>query len=312
MENRSHALIAGLFTLILGFSVVAALWWFGGKSEDTKSYFVVTTKNVTGLNAQAQVRYRGVRVGRVEQIDLDPLDIRNTLIQIRIRANIPVTEGTVARLGFQGVTGIAHVQLEDTGENPAVRNAVGDSFPRIPMRDSFVQELSETGAETLRNARDLVVALNQVLSQDNRQAIARTLTNLETASGNAREASMQLRQLLTSENIHRLQTTLQRAEQAAGQAAPLFVEARGLVAGWQDVGNKLDTALGDPVTGGAGALIPKVNELTGELVSTSRQLNRVLQMLEESPQSLIFGGRRSAPGPGEAGFSVSQDRKDVP
>ena len=312
MENRSHALIAGLFTLFLGLSAVAALWWFGGKSEDTKSYFVVTTKSVTGLNAQAQVRYRGVRVGRVEQIDFDPADIRNTLIRIRIRANIPVTEGTIARLGFQGVTGIAHVQLEDTGSNPAMRGDSGDGLPRIPMRDSFMQELSETGAEALRNVRDLVGGLNQVLSPDNRQAIARTLTNLETTSGNAREASAQLKQLLTSENIQRLQTTLQRAEQTAGQAAPFFAEARGLVARWQGVGDKLDTVLGDPVTGGAGALIPRVNELTGELASTSRQLNRVLLMLEESPQSLIFGGRRSAPGPAEGGFSVSPDRKDAP
>jgi phospholipid/cholesterol/gamma-HCH transport system substrate-binding protein len=35
---------------------------------------------------------------------------------------------------------------------------------------------------------------------------------------------------------------------------------------------------------------------------TSRQLNRVLQMLEESPQSIVFGPPRHAPGPGEAGF----------
>ena len=35
MENRSHALVAGLFALILGFSTVAALWWFGGKQGDT-------------------------------------------------------------------------------------------------------------------------------------------------------------------------------------------------------------------------------------------------------------------------------------
>ena len=42
MENRSHALIAGLFTLLLGVAAVLSLWWFGGKHEATREYLVVT------------------------------------------------------------------------------------------------------------------------------------------------------------------------------------------------------------------------------------------------------------------------------
>ena len=303
MENRSHALIAGLFTLLLGISALAALWWFGGKNEDTKNYLVLTTRSVTGLNVQAQVRYRGVRVGRVEGIDLDSTDIRNTLIRIRIRADIPVTEGTIAKLGFQGVTGIAHVQLEETGSNQAIRVAGEGTLPRIPMRDSFMQEISDTGADTLRSVRDLVAGINQLLSAENRQSIAKTLANLESTTGNAREASAQLRLLLTPENIRLLHSTLQRAEQTVGQAAPFFAEARGLVARLQTVGEKLDGVLGDQRSG-ASALVPHLNELTGELASTSRQLNRVLLMIEESPQSLIFGRQNALPGPGEPGFGV--------
>lgn len=312
MENRSHALIAGLFTLLLGLSAIAALWWFGGKSEDTKAYQVITTKSVTGLNPQAQVRYRGVRVGRVEAIEFDPSDIRNTLIGIRIRSDVPVTEGTIAKLGYQGVTGIAHVQLEETGANPAILAPTAGGLPRIPMRDSLIQELSATGAETLRNVRDLVASIHQVLSPENRQAIVKTLANLEAASGNAREASVQLRTLLTPENVRLLQATLQRAEQTVGQAAPFFAEARGLVARLQTVGDKLDLALGDPASGGVSALAPRLNELTIDLAVTSRQLGRVLQSLEDSPQSLIFGKQADLPGPGEAGFVVPASRQEKP
>ncbi|WP_319238088.1 MlaD family protein [uncultured Propionivibrio sp.] len=310
MENRAHALFAGIFTLLLGVSAVLALWWFGGKSEDTRSYLVVATKNVTGLNAQAQVRYRGVRVGRVEQIDLDSSDIRSTLIRIRIRADIPVTEGTIAKLGFQGVTGIAHVQLEDAGTQPRALAGINGGLPRIPMRDSFVQELAETGAETLHNVRDIVVGINQLLSPDNRQSIARTLANVEAATAQTRAMSEQLRVLLSSENIRHLQATLQSAERAADQVGPLFTETRALVAGLREVSEKVDRLIGDPVAGASGALVPGVNELTGELTTTSRQLNRVLQVLEESPQSLLFGGRRLVPGPGETGFVAPAERKE--
>lgn len=302
MENRSHALFAGLFALLLGLAAIAALWWFGGKQELTNEYLVLTKKTISGLNMQAQVRYRGVRVGKVESIELDPNDVSNTLIRISIRRTIPVTQGTTAKLGFQGVTGIAHVLLEESGKDVTPLAGTDGELPRIPMQDSLIQELTDVGSETLRNARDLMINANQLLSAENRQNISRMLANLESTTGNAKDTTAQLRLLLTPENVRLLKSTLIRAEQTAGQAAPFFAEARGLVGRLQSVSEKLETALGDSSTGGAGALVPRLNELSAELSSNSHQLNRVLQMLEDSPQSLIFGHQKSMPGPGEAGF----------
>ena len=312
MENRAHALMAGLFTLLLGFSALAALWWFGGKPEATHQYQIVTRKTISGLNVQAQVRYRGIRVGKVENIELDPGDVGNTLIRIALRKDIPVTRGTTARLGFQGVTGIAHVQLEDTGQDAAPLEAGAGDLAKIPMQDSMIQELSEIGGETLRNARDFLANANQVLTPENRQNISKTLSNLEATSTNAREVSAQLRQLLTSENVRLLNSTLAQVELTAAQGAPFLAEARGLVVRLQSVSDKLEMTLGDPLSGGAGALLPRLNELSSELSSNSLQLNRVLQMLEESPQSLIFGRQKALPGPGEAGFTEPMNVREQP
>lgn len=303
MENRSHALVAGLFVLLLGLSAVAALWWFGGQQEASNEYLVLTRKNITGLNVQAQVRYRGVRVGKVESIELDPNDVSATLIRIRIRKMIPVTLGTSAKLGYQGVTGIAHILLEDSGKDGTPLGAPGGGLPRITMQDSLIQELSDVGGETLRNARDLIASANELLSPDNRQNIAKVLANLETTTGNASQATAQLREVLTPENVRLLNATLARAEQTAGQAGPFFAEARGLVARLQSVGEKLEATLGDRSSGGAAALVPRLNELSAELSANSQQLNRVLRMLEDAPQSLIFGPQRASPGPGENGFT---------
>ena len=312
MENRSHALIAGLFTLLLGFACVAALWWFGGKQEVTNQYLVITKKNITGLNAQAQVRYRGIRVGKVESIELDPEDVSNTLIRISIGKDIPVTRGTTAKLGYQGITGIAHVLLEETGTDKSPLETQGRELARINMQDSLIQELTDVGGDTLRNARDLMANANQVLSPENLQNISRILSNLEATTTNAREATAQLHQLLTPENVRLLRSTLVHAERTAGQAGPFFAEARGLVSRLQSVGEKLDAALGDSSSAGAGALVPRLNELSTELTTNSAQLNRVLMMLEDSPQSLIFGRQKASPGPGEPGFSTPVERKGQP
>ena len=312
MENRSHALIAGLFTLLLCACVVAALLWFGDKQEATNEYLVSTEKNVTGLNVQAQVRFRGIRVGKVESIELAPNDASNTLIRIRIKKGIPVTQGTRAKLGYQGVTGIAHVLLEDGGNNETLLTTRSGELARIPMQDSLIEELSDVGGEAMRSAKDFLVSANQVLSPENLQNVSRILVSLEATTGNAKQATDQLRQLLSPENVRLLNSTLVRVEQAAGEAAPFVTEARNLVLRMHSVSEKIDNTLGDASNGSAGALLPRLNELSTQISSSSKQLNRVLRMLEDSPQSLIFGRQPTQPGPGEAGFITPVIAKESP
>jgi phospholipid/cholesterol/gamma-HCH transport system substrate-binding protein len=144
--------------------------------------------------------------------------------------------------------------------------------------------------------------VDDLLRPENRQAVARTLANLETSSRHAREASEQLRQAFNPEAIRRIDSVLAHTERTVAQAAPFFAEARGLVARLDAASAKFETAVGEMNPDAVGALTLRLNGLTAEFSSTARQLNRILGMLEESPQSLIFG-RGAAPGPGEAGFT---------
>lgn len=302
MENRAHALVAGVFTLLLGLAVVLAVWWFGGRHEATTDYIVVSRHNVTGLNLQGQVRYRGIRVGKVEAIELDPAEVRNILIRVSVDRSVPVTRSTTARLGYQGVTGIAHILLEDNGKDATPLAGDDGGLPRITMQSSLIEELSDVGGATLRQARDFLERANLVLDDDNRRHLAGILANLDATTSNATEVAGQLRKLLTDENLRLLGSTLAHAERAAAEAAPLLLESRRLASSLQPVGERLGRLIGEPSPGGIAALVTRLEEVSGELSANSRQLNRVLQMLEESPQSIIFGPPSHAPGPGEAGF----------
>jgi len=302
VENRSHALLAGLFALGLGVFAVFAVWWFGGKHEPTKEYTVVTRQNVTGLSLQGQVRYRGIRVGKVLSIALDPHDARDILIRIAVDSAVPVTGGTTARLGYQGVTGIAHVLLEETGADPRLLPGGEGTSPRIAMQSSLIQELSDTGGETLRQARELLASANDFFDDENRQRLTNILSNLEKATGNAGQASDQLRRWLNADNQRSLTASLARIEQATGEVGPLLVETRQVMLRLQGVSERIDRLLADPSPSGVAALPPRLNELGSELSTSSRQLNRVLQVLEDAPQSFVFGLPERAAGPGEAGF----------
>ncbi len=299
MENRAHALVAGLFTLLLAAAVLFSVWWFGGKHDVTRDYLVVTQGNVTGLNLQAQVRYRGIRVGRVEDIRLDKNQPDDILIRISILDEVPVTRSTVALLNYQGVTGLAQVQLEERGDDDRPL-AAGDGLPRIPMQPSLIQELSDAGAETLRQARELLTAANQLVGEENQRRVGNTLANLESISAGLKPAAqelgptlVQLRKALADDNLKHLSSAL---EGSAGTAR----EAKELVAGLRRLSERLEQSGGGE--SGAGLLSPRWGDLAGDIATSTRQLNRVLNQVERDPQSLIFGAPAPVPGPGEPGF----------
>ncbi len=308
MENKSHAFVAGLFALLLGAAVILAIYWLGGSKEATHDYVVVTKQNIGGLNPQAQVRYRGIRVGKVSDIRLDPDDYSNILVTISVTEDVPLTLGTVAKLNYQGVTGLAHILLLETGKEIGRLEPNDDNPPRITMIPSLLEELGETGMATLRQARQVMTSANSMLNEENRQHLNATLVNLEAASANMKPVLenlngtlTQVKKLLDDQNVKKL-------SQAAGEAGPLLADTRLLIGKMQAATDKFDVAIGDASAGGTSALMPRLNELASDFSMTSRQLSRVLRILEDSPQGLVFGAPALPAGPGEAGFSASGDK----
>ncbi len=308
MENKSHAFAAGLFVLLLGAALLSALYWLNGDREATRDYIVVTKQNIGGLNPQAQVRYRGIRVGKVSDIRLDPQDRSNILVTIAVRADVPLSRGTVAKLSYQGVTGLAHILLLETGNGDDPLLPEGGVPPRIAMIPSLIDELGETGTATLVQAQQLMASANAMLTPDNARRLAATLANLEAASaglkpvlGHLDTTLVQVNKLLDDRNVGRL-------SQAAADVGPLLGDARILLTRMQATSERIDLAVGDAAGGGAAALVPRLNDMAADFSQTSRQLSRLLRILEESPQGLVFGAPAVPPGPGEAGFAPDKEK----
>lgn len=304
MESRAHALAAGIFTLLLGLASALAVFWLSGKREATNEYILVTQKSVSGLNTQAQVRFRGLRAGKVLDIELDPKNPLNILITISLDASMPVTKGTTAKLNYQGVTGLASVLLEDKGENPEPLTGVDGELPRIALQPNFMDSLGDNAAELMTQMRQVAERTTALLSEQNVKRIGQTLANVETAtaglSGGMKDLPQvmaSLKQALSEENMKRLSATMANMEKASGEVAPLIANLQG-------VSKKLDALLGE--TGGeiTQTTLPRLNVLLQELAVNSRQMSRLLDQIEESPSMLIFGREARRPGPGEAGFAA--------
>lgn len=314
MENRSHALAAGLFVLALGIALGMASLWFG-KKDDRRlvAYVISTSSDVSGLKAEAPVRYRGVDVGRVESIQLDPATPGFIKIRVGVNEGTPITRTTWAQLGYLGVTGITFVSLQDKGSGGELIATTPDKPGVIAMRPS----LMDSGETLLGSVGELVERANALLDEENRGSAKRLLANAERATDRVARLA------------ERMEPVARDLPAVVTDARGMITDARGMLvavkgaAGKADemagtinamalkLDSRLDTlnriaATADEVGATARAFqdetLPRLNALTDGVSREMRALNRVIQTLNEQPQSFVFGNAPLRAGPGEAGY----------
>jgi phospholipid/cholesterol/gamma-HCH transport system substrate-binding protein len=311
MENKSHALAAGIFTIIFGIAAAVAIWWLGQSEASTTTYLLETRGNVSGLNVEAQVRYRGIRAGKVESIETDDADPRIILVRISVDDRFKLTKGSTAELGYQGVTGLAYVQIEDKGTSAELLVGKDGEPARIALKASLLEMLGERAGDIVTQISTVSVRINKLLDEKNVQNLSRTLDNLATASDSLREMPAivaSAREALSENNLKNLRQILAHVEKTAGESAPLATEMRELVKTMTSLSQRFDHLAAGAGNEFATVTLPQANTLMRELSTSSRQLSRVLDGLENNPQMLLFGRGAAAPGPGEAGYSAPANK----
>ncbi len=144
METDKHYFFEGLF--IIMFSVAAAVFavWLGspGRHDDVV-YRIRFPDSVSGLTAGDSVKFRGIDVGTVKSMSLDPDNARLVLVEVRLRKETPVKTDTRASLALKGITGVVFVELN--GGDPAARTLLAvtppDKVPEIPFEKSAFQAM---------------------------------------------------------------------------------------------------------------------------------------------------------------------------
>lgn len=309
MENRAHALVAGIFVLLLGLAAGFALWWFTDQRDELTTYHLVSTGSVTGLNPQAQVRFRGISAGKVNNIRIDPDDPRNIIVSIEVRSDLPITHGTRATLGYQGVTGLAFVQLDDRGDDPRPLISDGRRPARLALEAGLFEQLSDAALDAVSRFRRVSDDVGSFFDETNVARFRNTLQTLESAAtgldktlSEAPEVMADLRRMLSEENARHLASALEGLDRLSNRAVPLTEEA-------QIVLGRLDELLGTlgalaRATGDSflDTSLPQLNNLLAELTDTSARLGRLIDEVDAAPQMLITGRSERKPGPGEDGF----------
>ena len=314
MGKETYAFYTGLFVLLLGSGLVVLSIWLGHYGEERDVYLVTTQGSVSGLNAESTVLYRGVLAGKVADISFDPKDSRNILVRIEVDRGLPITHGTYAKLRVQGLTGLAQVELGDSGENQRPL-ATSPARPAvIPLQPSLVDKIAESGGNILLGAEDLIGHLDAVLDEENRGHVRVILANLEAASGHL--AGLEQRMDKAFAEVHEaatqvkgagleLKATGEKAQQTLARLDSLPVDLKRLATQIQTLAesaNALALSAKTATDATAKTTLPRLNAVLEEMQTTSAQVRKLTGLLEKDPQAILYGRPSPEPGPGEPGY----------
>lgn len=318
MENKSHALAAGLFVLLVAALAAALAMWLTRDNGSYHSYELSSREGVSGLQPQAAVRYKGVAVGKVTHIGFDPQVRGNVLMRIAVEDGTPITPTTFAVLGYQGVTGLAYILLDDAGEAQAAVPPGVSGIPRLPLRSSPFSQLADQGPEILAQVQTAMRHLNDLLSDQNQSLFTQAMAQMGQAAGSVNTLSQQLQATVTqrldpaldalpalARNADKTLTALQAAgTQVSVTARELGRSAEHLNApgGALEQARQGTQTLVRAVDRLNTSTLPRIERASDATARAARQFGQVAESVSDNPQSLIYGRGHAPPGPGESGF----------
>jgi phospholipid/cholesterol/gamma-HCH transport system substrate-binding protein len=299
MESKASFAIVGLFVLLLGVAMVSSLFWlFGGGRGPTATYIVETTESVSGLTQSAAVKYRGVDVGRVSSIAIDPQDPEIVVLTLEVAPTVPIRVDTRAQLEFQGLTGLAFVNLiGGSKESPPLIRKRGEDVPRIESVPSILTRLDTGVSGLLVSLTETSDRFGSMLEAVDREALARVIADLEKVAGALAARSDEIDG--AARDAARF---AENGARATERLPGLVEELEALAKEWRSTGlevRELAASSRDQIDRTSSRVQGEVSVVSTELRTLITRLDRVVAELEGDPSAVLYGRVDTAPGPGE-------------
>lgn len=299
MEKLSYFKI-GLFVISATVIGVIGVVVLGVGTVFQKKALVETyiDESVQGLDVGSPVKFRGVPVGRVEQISLTsaeyPTRRQYVLVRIQISSNMfqfPINDpnnaalknelarGFRIRLAPQGLTGVAYLEADylDPERNPPLAIDWQPYYPYIPSTTSRITQLSEAVERILRNIGDIDISQ---LTQSMEKSLAAMTKLAEGAKvdkigGQANDLLTELRetnrQVSALVSNPELKTAIADASATAGRARQIVERAEKPV-------NQLLADM-PQATESLNRLVKRLDSVANDLPQTSAELRQTIQRM---------------------------------
>lgn len=275
METRANYTVVGAFVVFFFVVLVAFILWVARVdfSRNATEYDVYFSGSVTGLKEGGTVLYRGVPVGTVKSIALDPTNVERVQVTILVEGGVPIKEDAFASLEFQGITGVAYIQLNGgTIHALPLLPRHGHKRAIIPTRSSVFEEVTASLPTVLHQISKVVEEMRPLFSEENRTAFAESLKNIHTITSAITPEPGKDNDLHAL--ILNMKSGVKDVQRMATEMKDMFAENRRNIHTFTEVG------------------LPALTQFLNEGKETLSTIRRVGDALERSPSRFIHNDPR--------------------
>jgi len=303
MYSRVNYLVVGIFVVIFGIGLVWFAFWLGKYDIDDEyyTYKMDISESVSGLSIDSDVMLRGVDIGRVSDIRINPENIELTEVYVNIKQSVPIKEDMVATTKMFGITGLLSIEIEG-GTNAAKTLVPTDEYiPTIKTKTSLVTNLSRS-VESLSQKLDALLEQGQkVVSDKNINTVEKILDNVEVITKNGEEVEKRVISSLEELDaaIKEFRASMQRVSNNFEGATKDLNAVKKVIVPTIENFNRVTLKVEQSLDRGDYNMKKILEPLIVDMQILSSQMSDLAGELEQSPSDLIFKSRTPLKGPGE-------------
>ena len=208
MNNKVNYTLIGILVIIGLSAMFGFAYWMlkPSNAEDTQKYLIYFDESVFGLNMDAPVKYRGITVGKVTRLRINPKNTEQVEVTVDILKNTPIKENTVAKLTAQGITGLTYINLtQGKNDAPPLKAKEGQKYPVIKTVPSFFEHFERSLGDVTSQLSTTLDKTQELLNKKNQEEISRLLEH--TAS-----IMNKIDQLLDQKTVGHFQSSMENLD----------------------------------------------------------------------------------------------------
>lgn len=180
MESRINYIIVGAFVVFISIGLAGFVFWLEkfGSQDDFRYYKTFMKESVSGLSLDASVKYRGVNVGTVKSIRINPKNSEEVELLLRVKKETPVKEDMVVILKFYGFTGLAFVEIGGGSKISPLLNSLNGEIPVIKSAPSTYTKINESLPDIAQNLSKSLAKIEILLDEENLKNIRESINNI--------------------------------------------------------------------------------------------------------------------------------------